>query len=219
MTPDTVKPIRAIRSWNFKGEDLKATSMLGYTWPSPAIEATCRRAREYTATWNGMLPSEEVVYYDHPAPQYDCTCGIYACKTLADLKHVCRHMWPFKSESRLAVGRYVIGEVDLWGKVIEYGQGFRAQHARIVGLYETGAAVPIAQRYGVALLDVPEGLYDSCACSPCQRRRRESETFVRAPYRPTVWSQAIDITPARWIDTTPAQHRPFAEYIYRRGRR
>jgi hypothetical protein len=49
----------------------------------------------------------------HTSPQEDCTCGIYAVKLREDLFD----------------GFSIYGEVYLWGKVIEYTHGYRAEYA------------------------------------------------------------------------------------------
>jgi hypothetical protein len=55
----------------------------------------------------------------HPAPAWDCYCGIWAFKDLENLT------------SALAAYDHVsiIGTVSLWGRVIETSNGFRAEYA------------------------------------------------------------------------------------------
>ena len=53
----------------------------------------------------------------HEAPQADCTCGVYAAKSLAHLRTA-------------GYTQYGIhGEVNLWGTVVEHETGWRAQFA------------------------------------------------------------------------------------------
>ena len=78
---------------------------------------------------------------DHPAPDADCTCGIYASRSLADFER--------------GVPAYpppcVVGMVSLWGRVIEHSRGWRAELAyparlRLVcalcAWYEPGTGTP-----------------------------------------------------------------------------
>jgi len=53
----------------------------------------------------------------HDAPQANCTCGVYAVKTLDH----------FRSAGYERFG--IHGEVYLWGKVVEHELGYRAQFA------------------------------------------------------------------------------------------
>lgn len=81
---------------------------------------------------------------DHPAPQSDCGCGLYA-----------RH----KVEEILGMGTYpsFLGAVALWGNMEVHRAGIRAQHARIVVLTPSwDTPVSMAERlsagYGVPLV-------------------------------------------------------------------
>ena len=59
----------------------------------------------------------------HPAPDFDCTCGIYAARRpeLALPYRVGR-------DDARTVAR-VLGRVALWGDVVEHRDGWRASHA------------------------------------------------------------------------------------------
>lgn len=70
-------------------------------------------------------------FIDHPAPQWDCTCGFYAVP--ADRLHE----WPFGG---------LIAEVELSGVVIEHESGYRAQYQRVVGLYDDGGSTLAPER-------------------------------------------------------------------------
>jgi len=57
-------------------------------------------------------------------PSYDCTCGFYAVKRLANLLEM---LTPVE-------GQIVIGTVQLAGTVIEHDFGYRAELARVAEL-------------------------------------------------------------------------------------
>jgi hypothetical protein len=57
------------------------------------------------------------VHHVHDAPQTNCTCGIYAAKSHADLR------------TAGYAGYGIHGEVYLWGTVVEHQLGWRAQYA------------------------------------------------------------------------------------------
>jgi hypothetical protein len=54
---------------------------------------------------------------NHEAPQAHCSCGVYAAKSLEQLRHL----------GYAGVG--ICGEVYLWGRVVEHSFGWRAQFA------------------------------------------------------------------------------------------
>lgn len=79
---------------------------------------------------------------DHDAPYAPCTCGIWAIrdkKTLLD-----------------AVDSAVFGEVYLWGRVIEFEDGYRAQYAYPKSLYPSDVSrenlEALGRIYGAAVI-------------------------------------------------------------------
>lgn len=61
----------------------------------------------------GLFPSRE----GHYAPELECTCGYYCCKTKEQLYAM-----------GYGAAAEAIGEVWLWGKVIEHEIGFRSEY-------------------------------------------------------------------------------------------
>jgi preprotein translocase subunit YajC len=70
------------------------------------------------------------VHDAHDVPQANCTCGIYAVKTLDH----------FRSAGYERFG--ICGEVFLWGKVVEHELGYRAQLAYPKNLFLSLDALP-----------------------------------------------------------------------------
>jgi len=62
------------------------------------------------------------------APLAECGCGFYAFKTLPDLVE-----WLENRESSI-----ILGEVYLWGKVVDCQYGYRAQYAYPKRFYSNG---------------------------------------------------------------------------------
>lgn len=100
-------------------------------------------------------PGEELVASCHKrahgeAPRPDCTCGIYAGGALEAEKH------RVGRDERGIVGR-VVGEVALWGRVVEEPRGWRASHAYPVRLWvrDPGLLDGLA-RYCVPIAVEPE---------------------------------------------------------------
>lgn len=107
VAPDGIEPIRAWRVWlecPRRDGSLVLGSLTqaggGTRWDIDApLKATCPSLR-------------------HPAPTQGCTCGIYAHKTrAAAIQHAA------------GVATAVVGEVAIWGRIIEHQRGYRAQYA------------------------------------------------------------------------------------------
>jgi hypothetical protein len=96
--PDYIFPVIGYRVWQWDAEGLKSLNGIGWH-PGIAFTAECR-----TQGCNEV-------------PRSDCTCGIYASKSLDHLRQL------GYTENRIH------GEVCLWGTVIEHEDGWRAQLA------------------------------------------------------------------------------------------
>jgi len=75
----------------------------------------------------------------HRAPEWSCSCGVYATK---------------HPQNRRAFAR-VGGQVKLWGRVIEHEHGYRAEFAAPISFLWAGARVDLdalSAIYGVPIL-------------------------------------------------------------------
>jgi hypothetical protein len=94
----------------------------GEPWPVRSeLDAWCYRSRYVSA-------SNSITHDRHAAPIKGCFCGIYGAKELEQVRQyvVASH------SGYAAVGDYahrVVGHVNLWGRVVECSQGFRASRA------------------------------------------------------------------------------------------
>ncbi len=119
--PDYISPIVGYRVWTLCTMGLK--SLCGEQWhPAKSLAARCRAA--------AVVGRAEVVHDSHDAPQANCTCGIYAVKTLDH----------FRNAGYERFG--ICGEVFLWGKVVEHELGYRAQLAYPKNLFLSLDALP-----------------------------------------------------------------------------
>jgi hypothetical protein len=118
--PDFIEPVVGWRLW-------LAVADGGYLWlesllypsrwsPKRQFDAACLQRRRYH-----RRPSPTP---GHIAPETNCSCGIYAAR---DPRVLARYL-DSAYVARLAVDR-VLGRVQLWGKVVECEQGWRAAHA------------------------------------------------------------------------------------------
>ena len=120
---------------------------------------------------------------EHDAPRGECSCGIYSHKS-----------WASALDQAQYVAGAVIGEVRLWGRVIEHEHGYRAQFARPTALwlpvgyasqsFGTQEVVDLLRRRSaLAVYGVPVGVYDErtgLAVDTGELRR----IFVREPRPP-----------------------------------
>jgi len=114
--PDFISPVVAWRVWQWDTSGLK--SLNGEAWLSQKpLQAGCR---VHTARLS------------HDAPEFNCTCGIHASKSLAYLRRT--QFWQYGS---------VHGEVSLWGSVVEHEQGFRAEFAYPKAFYLSSDILPV----------------------------------------------------------------------------
>jgi len=145
--PDAIQAIRAWRVWAAAATADGVVELRSLTdaarrtrWPvGAALQARCMRAR-------------------HPAPSTECSCGIYAHRSRgAALAH-----------ARATPGS-IVGEVELWGRVIEHEHGYRSEYARIRALWVPVALAPcpaeqhnvteaLAQRRSLSEYGVDTGL-------------------------------------------------------------
>lgn len=127
-TFEEVEPIVGYRQWglaNFypEGHMLISGPNADSLWvPFTRMEAKCWPASQYMSTGTMTLTSTTTLEYpqpsrhDSPDKTAQCMCGINAYKNRIAI-------------SPQATNPYIVGEVNLWGRVIEYEDGFRAQFA------------------------------------------------------------------------------------------
>jgi len=124
--PDYISPIVGYRTWKWETTGLK--SLCGERWhPGQSLAARCRASAVV-----GPIVGRSEAADDHDAPQANCTCGIYAVKTL-------HH---FRSAGYERFGIY--GEVYLWGTVVEHELGWRAQSAYPKNLFLSPDTLPFS---------------------------------------------------------------------------
>jgi hypothetical protein len=122
--PDYAAPIRGWRVWALSAEGgggrLRSAVYQEVVWP-PRRELVARCLRGgWRSGWVG----------GHAAPAEDCGCGIYAfgaAEALTAYLESCAVGW--------GPAGLVIGEVALWGRVVECERGWRAQLAYPASLY------------------------------------------------------------------------------------
>jgi hypothetical protein len=106
--PDYISPVVACRVWRWGATGLQ--SLNGEPWlPGRPLVAACRLPSGTT------VHRTEALHSTQELPHPDCSCGVYAAKSI-------EHLREFGYAER---GAY--GEVYLWGTVVEHKLGWRAQ--------------------------------------------------------------------------------------------
>jgi hypothetical protein len=117
--PDLISPIVGYRAWLWGDSGVR--SFMGQPWlPMQPLEAQCRASGG--GTLQTRLETDDSV---HRVPAMECSCGIYATKSL----HHLRQTGYYRSRSA------VYGEVYFWGSVVEHESGWRAQFAYPLSLH------------------------------------------------------------------------------------
>jgi hypothetical protein len=110
-TPDYISPIVGYRVWQWDNDGLH--SLNGEPWfPNRPLVASCRAFASRTIAGRNVA-----AHSANPAPQENCSCGVYAAKTLEHLRGT--QYWQYG----------IHGEINLWGTIVEHERGWRAQFA------------------------------------------------------------------------------------------
>jgi hypothetical protein len=116
-----ILPIVAYRGWVLRDGKLSSWAMDYFWTPKRANVAQCG-GYEHTKFWGPHkvhLGPKLIPHASDAAPLAECGCGFYAFKTLPYLVEWLEHREP----------NIVIGEVYLWGKIVDCHYGYRAQYA------------------------------------------------------------------------------------------
>jgi hypothetical protein len=125
-------------------------------WPvDRPVLATCRRDEDPFAQ---ALPL-------HPVPSLACNCGFHAARDPADALSYLRGRDEAGTVCR------ILGEVALWGHVVETEAGWRASHARPARLYVPDASLASElSAYGVPISSAECESPSSRTCTETQLR-------------------------------------------------
>jgi hypothetical protein len=131
------------RSWivteGIDGLELRSV-VYQHPWPSrEALSMECEPGGCLGARW----------------PIQPHSCGIHAFKDRGEAARF-PGTWESRRADGAGVSTYVIGQVSLWGRVVEHERGYRGQFAYPFALWLPPElqrlAAPLARRYGVEVL-------------------------------------------------------------------
>jgi hypothetical protein len=156
---ETSRQVTGWRAWVVtKTPDgvLLASVLHDLVWPhGRAAVAECRRHEDTFAEAIGP----------HPVPGCDCNCGFHAARDPVDALSYVRGR-----DGPGGVCR-VLGEVLLWGHVLETESGWRASHAYPARLYVPDAELAAALAgYGIAISSAECGSRSSPTCTATPSR-------------------------------------------------
>jgi preprotein translocase subunit YajC len=124
--PDYISPVVGYRVWQWDAAGLK--SLNGELWLArQPLSAVCR------ADAGGSIAGlSKVTHNSGESPYFNCTCGVYAARTIEHL-HQCGY------------GKFgVHGEVFLWGRVVEHERGWRAEFAYPKTFFLVPSTIPFS---------------------------------------------------------------------------
>lgn len=156
---ETSRPVTGWRAWvvTETPDGLRLASVLhDLVWPhGRPVVAECRREDDPFAATIGP----------HPVPGPACNCGFHAARDPADALSYARGRDDPGTVCR------VLGQVMLWGHVLETQAGWRASHAYAARLYVPDAEIAAAlSGYGAPISCAECGWHSSPTCTATQSR-------------------------------------------------
>lgn len=109
-------PITGYRLWEFAPDGLRGAT--GHVWSTPDLVASCPAARRH----------DDLPHTDHLCSSIGHGCGIYAVRDPDRL-------------GRLGRPGFLLGRVELSGKVVEHDHGYRAGRARVTAVVAHAASL------------------------------------------------------------------------------
>jgi hypothetical protein len=176
-TPDLAEPILGWRAWSARTE-LDAlilhSPVFPCRWPSGRrLAATCANRARFGVI--GRVPPIEA----HEAPGEDCGCGIYAARSPERALRYAGGLRPVRGTRAV-----LVGEVALWGRVIECEHGWRGALAYPRRLFLLRGRDPHALCRALAGYGVPVETMNGTMAAALRRNPRAGSADVgstRAP--------------------------------------
>ena len=137
-------PIVGYRVWVLRDGKLSSYAVDNFWTPKKANVAQCG-GYERVKFWGShkiQLGPKLIPHADYVAPLAECGCGFYAFKTLPYLREWLEHREP----------NLVIGEVYLWGKIVDCEYGYRAQYAYPKQFFSNGNGYSVADNNSTSAL-------------------------------------------------------------------
>ncbi len=128
VAPDLVEPFRAWRVWRVRDGRLRSAFSPYAEWePGRPLRAVCN-------------PAQAGLDDEHTAPDECCSCGVWGLKRRDPHRGVALYEFGL-NPNLLVIGRHIVGRVALWGNVVEYEHGWRAEYAYPLALPDAQLAI------------------------------------------------------------------------------
>ena len=153
-----ILPIVGYRGWLLREGKLSSYVVDNFWIPQKANVAQCG-GYENVKFWGPhkiQSGPQLIAHASYAAPLAECGCGLYAFKTLPYLVEWLEHREP----------NIVVGEVYLWGKIVDCQYGYRAQYAYPKRFYSNSYEANYAynnstfalREFNVPVEPMPEGV-------------------------------------------------------------
>ena len=173
------EPIVAWRQWNFMYPHFLANLRQDTIYvPREKIEVRCEQED-----------------HSEQSPHLTCKCGIYAYKEkpilLGEIRSEIRITYRHPLAPPVSGLKLVYGEINLWGKVIEHENGYRAQFGYPKRLWCTPALEPLAgwigYVYGVPCEGMPSEDAEEIKVKSTIIRRHPCGRYYHIGFCPKCW--------------------------------
>lgn len=126
IVPDLISPVVGYRVWQWDATGLR--SLNGEKWSAhQPLSAVCR-----ADACGSIAGLSKATHNPAELPSFSCTCGVYAARTMEQLR-------------QCGYGKLCVhGEVFLWGTVVEHERGWRAQFAYPKTLFLAADTIPFS---------------------------------------------------------------------------
>ena len=114
-----ILPIVGYRGWMLREGKLSSYAVDNFWIPQKTNRARCDEQTKFWGSRNFQSGPNLILHARNAVPVAECECGFYAFKALPYLMLWLEHVEPL----------IVIGEVYLWGKIVDCQYGYRAQYA------------------------------------------------------------------------------------------
>src|SRR6266436_3122902 len=193
-----ILPVVGYRGWVLREGKLSSYAVDNFWIPKKANVAQCG-GYEHVKFWGSHkihFGPKLIPHASYVAPLAECGCGFYAFRTLPYLVEWLEHREP----------NIVVGEVNLWGKIVDCQYGYRAQYAYPKRFYSNSYEYDYAcnnsnfalREFKVPIEPMPETVIRGKrphSLATVASTRKQAATLTRLLSRPIRWRQLARLRP------------------------
>jgi hypothetical protein len=161
-----ILPVVGYRGWVLRDGKLSSCVVDNFWTPRKANVAQCRGSKgvNFWGPHKVVFAPELIAHASYMAPVAECGCGFYAFKTVPYLLNWLEE----RKEPQM-----VVGEVYLWGKLVECQYGYRAQYAYPKRFYNACSnSISALREFDVPVDPMPETVPPRASAHPLLQRLR-----------------------------------------------